>query len=243
MKKIIFTTIFSLFSFGLMAQGDHAFIIGFGGASNTVSVSQRSTLTGETQYSPYAEETGFNAKYNFSLGYLKQTPYLNNKLSLGADFTMFFSDGLNNRITVRPDFTASGGMVKSVDNTSLYSYTAMFIANYQLLQISKLEFIAQLGAGLILNTINRNVTNTFYLADGTELGVGHNSGFGTSGSLATRAGLIGNYNMFDRLAIGVGVYYTYAGATTKTNVAGSELDYRIKNEGTTSYNLHLIWRV
>ncbi|MCL2567125.1 MAG: hypothetical protein FWE18_03380 [Alphaproteobacteria bacterium] len=243
MRKIIFAIVFSFFSANLMAQGDNSIIVGFGGANNKVQVSQRSTAGQfpNLSFSPFTDEPGFDATSNFNLAYLKSTNYLNGKLSIGADFTMLFNKGLNNKETY---IFNTAGTAESVikDKSSLYSYTIMFLANYELLSISAFDVSAQLGLGFILNTLDLNFTNTVYDGNGNVSDSVHITGNGTSGSGAARIGLVGNYNMFDRLAIGAGAYYLYAGETKKSNLAGTGMDYKFRNNGTVLYNIHVIWR-
>ncbi|MDR2008150.1 MAG: hypothetical protein LBQ34_04160 [Alphaproteobacteria bacterium] len=238
MKKILFTIIFSLFAANLMAQGNNSIIVGFGGANNKVQISERSQVPTVGTFSPFVAEPDFNANSNVNLAYLKQTDYLNGNLSLGADFTMFFSKGRN----IKEDQPSGTSTFALRDTSTFYSSTFMFLADYGFLYISKLTLSAQLGAGFILNTLNINRTTTFYNNNGDITDSVKVSGNGTSGGIAGKAGLVATYNMFDRLAFGAGAYYMYTGNTEKNNLGGTATDYRFRNNGTMIYNINVIWR-
>ncbi|MDR0484175.1 MAG: hypothetical protein LBH40_02720 [Alphaproteobacteria bacterium] len=241
MKKIALVAVFSLLSFGLMAAEEvvntnndstnisnqisrNSIIIGFGGASNSMKVQDNDGDWGRI--------SDFDAKTNFNLAYLRKLSAFNNKLSIGADFTMFMNKGMDEE-SVETD---SYGVWKDYSKASYDTYTLMLLTDYELARFSKFDISAQLGLGFAFNLLDSSYGYSYI--SGTHSSSYSASGKGSSAVAAAKIGLVANYNFAKHFAVGAGFHYLYMG---ESKITIYDEDNNLKNNGTMTYNVNLKW--
>lgn len=204
-----------------------SFVIGFGGANNTFETAYKSSYS--NQYSIYEKDDDITSKFNLNLAYLSTISTSN--VSLGLDFTMLSSNKTNNAAII----TNNSLITEIYTQSILYQiYNVMGVINLELFKLGNFDFNTQLGAGIAFNYLNVNENAEDYLGNwvwtknkAIEYGVTGKFGF------------IGNYNFNSNLALGVGAFYIFNQEVEFKDIEtiSGKTDYKVKNNGTKTFNL------
>jgi hypothetical protein len=110
------------------------------------------------------------------------------------------------------------------------SYTAMFLANYELLRYKNIDLSIECGFGATYREMELS-------------GVVSDSSSATA--LAYKTGAVGSYYLQDNLTLGIGVHYVYLGGNEfkelgkNPSQSSSGYDFKIKSDSAITYNLQL----
>ncbi|MCL2567703.1 MAG: hypothetical protein FWE18_06410 [Alphaproteobacteria bacterium] len=108
------------------------------------------------------------------------------------------------------------------------SYTAMFLANYELYRKNKVGFAIECGFGGVYREMALR---------------GDVSGKGQDVALAGKVGVVGSYFITDNFALGIGTHYVYMGETNFKALGKTDrfqgYDFNMKTDRTITYNLQL----